>query len=267
MTAPTPLQAVLLAVVQGVTEFLPISSSAHLILSSWVLGWEDQGLAFDIATHVGSWIALVWCSRQDLLDELTRWRNGRSRLLMPLVVGTIPVLIGGLLVHGWVAGAGRSPLLIATTTIGFGVLLGLADRGVSRHDDPAAPPLEVGWRAALAIGVAQAIALVPGTSRSGITMTAALLLGFSRLAAARFSFLLAIPLGAAVGAKDALDLIRSPIPVDWSILALGAAVSALAAWVVIRVFLRWVSHHTMAPFVVYRLVLGVAILTLLATRA
>lgn len=271
MTSPSPLQAALLALVQGITEFLPISSSAHLILASWALGWEDQGLAFDIATHVGSWLALVWCSRAELTAELTAWRQGRSRLLVPVVIGTIPVVVAGLLVHGWVATTGRGPLLIASTTIIFGLLLAVADRRAGPPQPNSSTPeieqpLVVGWKIALFIGLAQAIALIPGTSRSGITITAALLAGLSRVEAARFSFLLAIPLGAAVGLKDAVDLATAAEPVNWGILALGAGVAALSAWVVIRLFLAWIQRHTMTPFVVYRLLLGVAILALLVVR-
>lgn len=284
---PSFVQAVLLALVQGITEFLPISSSAHLILASWALGWPDQGLAFDMATHVGSWLALVWCYRADLSAELSRWRRGDSNLLLPLALGTVPVLIGGLLMQDWVGGRGRSPSLIAATTIGFGLLLWVADRRVARSGGvpaaarwrwrPAAGYEDLGSRDSgpsragteLAplmvfglVGLAQAIALVPGVSRSGITITAALLIGLSRPAAARVSFLLAIPLGAIVGAKDLWDLVAAPQTADWSLLLAGMVVSGLTAWVVIRVFLAWIEARSLLPFVLYRLALGAAILAL-----
>lgn len=259
------LQIVLLAVVQGITEFLPISSSAHLILASWALGWPDQGLAFDIATHVGSWLALVVASRRELWGEVLAWRQGRSRLLGPLVVGTLPVLIGGLLFHDWVGGAGRSPLIIAVTTIVFGAFLWWGDRQGGR---PGRLDLDaaLGYRLALLVGLAQAVALIPGVSRSGVTITAALLLGLSRPAAARFSFLLAIPVGAAVGAKDLVDIVRSPVPAAWGVLALALVLSALSAWAVIRLFLAWIEKHPMTVFVWYRFVLGAVIFGLMFAR-
>jgi undecaprenyl-diphosphatase len=265
MTSPSVLQAAILAVVQGITEFLPISSSAHLILASWALGWQDQGLAFDIATHVGSWIALVWCTRGQLADELAAWRRGESQLLVPVTIGSIPVVVVGVMVADWVATGARSPVLIATTTIAFGLLLAVADRSARRHD----PTRErvVGLRDAAIIGLAQAIALVPGVSRSGITITAALLLGFSRVDAAKFSFLLAIPLGAAVGIKDGIDLVRSPVPVDWGILLEATAIAALSAWVVIRLFLAWIETRTMTVFVLYRLGLGALIFAIWFARS
>jgi undecaprenyl-diphosphatase len=186
-------------------------------------------------------------------------------LLVPVTIGSIPVVVVGVMVADWVATGARSPVLIATTTIAFGLLLAVADRSARRHD----PTRErvVGLRDAAIIGLAQAIALVPGVSRSGITITAALLLGFSRVDAAKFSFLLAIPLGAAVGIKDGIDLVRSPVPVDWGILLEATAIAALSAWVVIRLFLAWIETRTMTVFVLYRLGLGALIFAIWFARS
>ena len=203
----TPWQAAVLALVQAVTEFLPVSSSGHLILLPRMLGWSDQGLEFDIATNSGTLIAVIAYFRADLArmarvffasfrsDE--RAANSDARLIWLLAFATIPAGIAGLLAKHWIASYGRDPRLIAATAIFYGALLLYADRrasgaalaGTGRELG------EFGLRAALLVGCAQALALVPGTSRSGITITAALLLGFARPAAARFSFLLADLMG------------------------------------------------------------------------
>lgn len=260
-------QAVLVALVQGLTEFLPISSSAHLILLPRLVGWVDQGLAFDLATHAGSLAAVLLYFRREI-GELARgvpelaapeeWSPGRgAHLLVALAVGTVPVALAGLLLQEFVAGRGRDPILIAGTSIAFGLLLGWADwtgrrlRGVET----------LTLRAAAVIGLFQALALIPGTSRSGITITAALFLAFRRPAAARFSFLLAIPVGLLVTGKDLVDLASGAVgPVDWGLLALGFLVAALSAYAVIAWFLSWLERRSLQVFVVYRVLLGLAIL-------
>jgi len=269
----TPVQALVLALVQGITEFLPISSSAHLILVPYLFGWRDQGLAFDIATNTGTLLAVVAYFRRDLA-ELARglWASLRgreagtvegmppTRLLAALAVGTVPVAVAGLLAADWVSTAGRDPGLIATTSIVFGLALGWADKAGSRRRDLAGLRL----RDALLVGLAQAIALVPGTSRSGITMTAALALGFDRPASARFSFLLAIPVGVLATLYDLVQIARGEVPVgDLGAMAIGLVASAVAAYLVIGALLAWLRRQTMTPFVVYRVLLGGVILALL----
>lgn len=259
------LQIAVLAVVQGLTEFLPISSSAHLILAPVLFGWEDQGLAFDVATHMGSLAAILLYFRKDLVCVAQdTWRSvwqrqwvGSGALGVGVVLGTIPVGLAGLLFKDVIETSLRSPLVIAWTTIGFALLMVVAERWGKRSR----PISSLNWRDALAIGVAQAIALIPGTSRSGITMTAGLALGFTRQAAARFSFLLAIPVTVLAGGLSTFDLIAEPTAhAHWGALALGAALSGLAAYACIAVFLRLIDRIGFMPFVIYRLILGLFLL-------
>jgi undecaprenyl-diphosphatase len=271
----TILQALVLALVQGITEFLPISSSAHLILTPYLFGWRDQGLVFDVATNTGTLAAVMVYFRRDLgalarasWGEVTGRGGGivegmpARRLALALVIGTVPVAVAGLLIDQWVETAGRSALVIALTSIVFALALGLADRAGGKERQLATLTL----RDAFLIGLAQALALVPGTSRSGITMTAALALGYHRPAAARFSFLLAIPVGLLVTGWDALHLVLGGDDAtrpEWGPLLVGLVASAASAYLVIGALLAWLRRQTMMPFVVYRLALGVLLLALI----
>lgn len=258
------LHAVWLALLQGLTEFLPISSSGHLILLPSFLGWPDQGLAFDVAVHVGTLTAVLAYFRQDLqkltrswLGSLLTWKlDEHSRLAWGVLLGTIPVGLAGLAMSDVVSTALRDPMVIAATTIGFGLLLGAADSLGKRSRDEHSLTL----KDVMLIGVAQAVALIPGTSRSGITMTAGLLLGLTREAAARFSFLLSIPVIVLAGGLEGMELLHSPVAVDWNALFLGTAVSAVSAYLCIHFFLKLVGRVGMWPFVIYRLLLGAAII-------
>ncbi|OBS09670.1 undecaprenyl-diphosphate phosphatase [Acidihalobacter prosperus] len=257
-----------LAVLQGLTEFLPISSSAHLILLPRLLDWSDQGLAFDVAVHLGTLGAVVvyfraelWRMARDWLGSLAgRGLTAEARLAWAVLWGTIPVGLAGLLLKGWIEQALRTPTVIALATLGFGVLLGLADWAGRRRRDE----YSLGWRGVLAIGVAQALALIPGTSRSGATMTAGLALGLTREAAARFSFLLSIPVIVLAGGLELRDLATAGPAVDWSTLWIGALISGASAFACIHLFLRLIARLSMWPFVVYRLVLGGALLAIYA---
>ncbi|WP_106419764.1 undecaprenyl-diphosphate phosphatase [Salinicola tamaricis] len=252
-----------LALIQGLTEFLPISSSAHLILPSQLLGWPDQGLAFDVAVHIGSLGAVLVAFRHEVIKILCAWfgqfgargPSPESRLGWAIIIATLPAVVFGLLVDDWVESAGRSVLVIATTTIVFGVLLGIADARGSRVEPLGAMTL----KRALLIGLAQAVALIPGTSRSGITMTAALMLGFTRQAAARFSFLLSIPLILAAGTLKGVELAQTGTATQWHEIALGVGFSFVAAWLCIKLFLAALDRIGMMPFVIYRLLLGVVL--------
>ena len=255
------LQAVILALVQGLTEFLPISSSAHLILVPRLLGWEDQGLAFDVAVHVGTLAAVVTYFRHEVWRMFMAWlqsiggkgMNADARLAWFVLLGTVPAVAAGLLLHDVIETALRSPLVIAFTTIFFGLVLWWADRrGSQRRDEHALGVADV-----LLIGCAQALALIPGTSRSGITMTAALALGLTRTAAARFSFLLSIPVILMAGTYETLKLVEHSGPVAWDVLSVGTVVAAVSAWLCIHFFLKLVERTGMLPFVIYRLALGV----------
>lgn len=255
-----------LAVLQGLTEFMPISSSAHLILAPRLLGWSDQGLVFDVAVHVGTLAAVVFYFRLELGRMANHWMIGmrgrgtgqEARLAWAVLLATLPVGLAGLLVKDWVGEALRSPQVIAWATIAFGLLLAVADRCGQRVCDEYA----LGMRGALFVGVSQALALIPGTSRSGATMTAGLALGLTREAAARFSFLLSIPVIMLAGALEVRDLLQSPGAMHWPTLVCGSVVSALSALVCIHLFLKWIARLSMWPFVVYRLLLGAGLLVL-----
>lgn len=255
------LQILVLALVQGLTEFLPISSSGHLILAPYLFGFADQGLAFDVAVHLGSLVAVLAYFRTDIWQIAVAWFGslapGRtqtqgSRLGWAIIVGTLPVVAGGLVLKSLVEGELRAPWVIAVTTIGFGLLLGWVDRRARRHRDLDSLSL----RDALIIGGSQILALVPGTSRSGITMTAGLWLGLTRAAASRFSFLLSIPTILASGTLVTRDLLAENAPVDWAALGLGVVLSGIAAYLAIALFLRFIERIGMWPFVIYRLLLG-----------
>ena len=256
------LSLIVLALLQGITEFLPISSSGHLILVPQLLGWGDQGLAFDIAVHVGSLLAVLTYFRRDLVTLIRAWagslagrHSAASTLAWGLILATLPAVVVGFWFKPWVETVGRSPELIAATTAGFGVLLWLADRFGRRLRE-----LEgFGLGPMFVVGLAQVLALVPGTSRSGITMTAGLALGLTRTAAARFSFLLSIPVIAGAGTLQTAELVASDAVVDWTTLAVATALSAVAAFACIHLFLAWIQRIGMAPFAVYRVALGAVI--------
>jgi undecaprenyl-diphosphatase len=258
------IQIVILALVQGLTEFLPVSSSAHLILVPQFTDWGDQGLAFDVAVHLGTLIAVIGYFRKDIVTILRDWslslyhrkQVGDSNLAWAVGLGTIPVGIAGLLFKGDIETVLRSPLVIAVATIGFGLLLWWADRAGSQNRNEHT----MGWRDIAVIGIAQALALIPGTSRSGITMTAALFMGLNRSAAARFSFLLSIPVILLAGGLNAIELYQQGEAVDWSALGLGILFSALSAYLCITLFLKALEKIGMTPFVIYRLILGVVLL-------
>jgi undecaprenyl-diphosphatase len=258
-------QAVVLGIVQGVTEFLPISSSAHLILASQLLGWPDQGLAFDMAANSGSLAAVIVCFASDwrrLLGGAVGWPAvdpESRRRLGQVALATVPVALVGLSLQSQVAAGARQIGLIAATSIIFGVLLGWADKRRAGGRELAS----LGWAAALLVGVVQTVALLPGTSRAGVTITAGLLVGLSRPAAVRFSVLLAVPVGLLVGAKNVLDLVGDGG--DWGVeIAIGFLASGLSAFLAIRWLLRWVERRDLLGFVVYRVILGLALLTQLA---
>lgn len=260
------LQIIVLALIQGLTEFVPISSSAHLILPSQLLGWEDQGLAFDVAVHVGSLLAVLFYFRKEVFGLLNGWLStGFSKtpsedgkLAWYIIIATLPAVVFGFLLNDWIEAHLRSTMVIAVTTIGFGVLLGLSDRIKNNRYEMAQLTIMM----VLVIGFSQALALIPGTSRSGITITAALFLGLHRVDAARFSFLLSIPLIVAAGSYQTLKLVQGSLPVNWGDMALGVILSAISAWVCIHFFLVFISRIGMMPFVVYRLLLGGILLLL-----
>ena len=262
-------QAIALAVLQGLTEFLPISSSAHLILLPILVGWEDQGLAFDVAVHVGTLTAVVVFYRKDLAKIIGAWAgsivgkgfNEEAKLAWYVGLGTIPVGLVGISLSDPMQEALRSPLVIAGATIVFALLLWWAEKRAKEQRDT------VTLMDAIMVGLFQAIALIPGTSRSGITITAGLLLGLKREYAAKFSFLLSIPVIALAGSLKALELYQSDIVVLWDFMFIGAAVSAVVAYVSIAWFLKLLNKVGMIPFVWYRLVLGIVLIAVFIGQA
>lgn len=254
------LQVVVLAVVQGLTEFLPISSSAHLILVPVLTAWEDQGLAFDVALHLGSLSAVVIYFRHEIWQMVTsslaalrgQGVNQDARLAFWVTLATLPVCIVGFLLRDVISGYMRSTLIIAISLICFGLLLGYADwknRGTRSE-------YQMNLKDVLIIGGAQILALIPGTSRSGITITAALMVGMSREGAARFSFLLSIPVIVLAGGLEAVGLIKEPQLIDLPAMLVGTLLSGIAAYLCIHYFLVIIKKLGMQPFVVYRVLFG-----------
>ncbi|MDJ0780166.1 MAG: undecaprenyl-diphosphate phosphatase [Gammaproteobacteria bacterium] len=262
------LQIIFLSIVQGLTEFLPISSSAHLILVPRMLGWPDQGLVFDVGVHFGSLIAVVIYFRREVGKMLRAWlgslRGGvadaDARLAWWVIIGTLPAIGVGFLAERAIEAQLRAPEIIAAASIGFGLLLWYADARSRRERDE----YDLQLRDVLIIGCMQVLAMIPGTSRAGITITSGLLLGMSRRAAARFSFLLAMPVIFASGALETRRMFIEVSPISWADLLLGVLLSAISAGICIHIFLRLVERVGMLPFVIYRILLGLLILAVLA---
>ena len=263
----TEIQVIVLAIVQGLTEFLPISSSGHLVLVPSAFGWSDQGMAFDVAMHFGSLTAVLIYFRDDILGLLRGSRqllSGRlstfeSQLALALGLATIPAAVVGLTLGDWIGENLRSPSVIAATLAGYAVLMLLVDHFAKK--ERIMTTLRI--RDAVLIGLAQALALVPGTSRSGITITAALALGFERKDA-RFSFLLAVPVILLATAYELFVLSGSDTTVAWGQLAFGAVISAIVAYLSIEFFMRFVNRVGLLPFAIYRIALAAVILYALA---
>jgi len=260
----TELQVIILAIVQGLTEFLPISSSGHLVLVPVFFGWTDQGLAFDVAVHFGSLIAVILFFRKDILALLrgsVQVLGGdvattEARMALGIALGTIPAALAGLMFVDWIEANLRSPAVIVVTLSGYAILMILADRLGRRNRNIS----DIRIKDAMLIGVAQALALVPGTSRSGVTITAAMALGFERQDAARFSFLLAVPVILLASVYSLIGLLRMEATVPWGQLAIGVVVSAVVAYLSIEFFMRFVSRIGLLPFAIYRMILAAVIL-------
>jgi len=259
------VQISLLAILQGITEFLPISSSGHLILPSFLLGWDDQGLIFDVAVHIGSLIAVLVYFRSDIRELFGAWMQSlgskrqteSSTLAWYLIVATVPAGVVGLLLNDWVEQYARSLHIIGTTSIIFAVLLYWSDHSSKKN----LSLRDLSWRTVILIGCAQAFALIPGTSRSGITMTAALLCDLSRESAAKFSFLLAIPIITVTGLLKSIELINSPLEsMQWFNLIYAITLSGVVAWTCVHFFLQLINRIGFLPFVIYRIILGLFLL-------
>jgi undecaprenyl-diphosphatase len=264
----TVFQAFVLGVLQGLAEFLPISSSAHLALAPWVFGWEDPGLAFDVALHLGTLATVLWFFRKEwgalIVSALSIVRTRKIRTpeewrVVFLIIGTAPGAVAGLLLEDAAETAFRTPALMATTLIIMGGLLWASDRFSSQRRSIN----DMTWRDALLIGIAQACALVPGFSRSGSTITGARLLGLDRTSAAVFSFLLSMPITAAAAILKVPDAVKEGVSLP---LVVGVISAAVSSWLAIAVLLKYVSRNSFGLFAVYRFVLGGVIFALLAIR-
>lgn len=264
----TVFQAIVLGIVQGLAEFLPISSSAHLALTPWLLGWRDPGLAFDVALHLGTLIALVWFFRKDWI-ALTRAgfavlakrkvETLEERRAMFIVVATIPAGLAGAALGDLAERSLRAPPIIATALLVVGLLLWWVDKTGSRHRALG----DMRWRDAIAIGLAQACSLIPGVSRSGSTISAARALGFERSSAATFSFLLSLPITAAAAAVKVPDALREGLTPP---LVAGVAAAAISSALAIAILLRYVSRHSYGVFAWYRVVAGLGVIALWLAR-
>ena len=259
----TYLQGVVLGVVQGLTEFLPVSSSGHLILVPHVFGWPDQGLAFDAVMHLGTLAALLAYFRRELValvtGELSRGLGAK------VLVATVPGALVGIALGRLIEAHLRSPAVIAISTGAWALVMWAADRRAVRAPDAAGDPLDrIGWGQGIVIGCAQAVALIPGTSRSGITITAGLLGGLDRATAARFAFLLGIPITAGAGGLKALHLAKTGLPPGELGPLLAALLTAfLAGWCAVWFLVNYLRRRYLGPFVVYRLLLALVIASVL----
>lgn len=271
--------AAVLGIVQGLTELLPVSSSAHLILVPWLLGWQPEGLFFDVSLHVGTAIAILayfWKDWITLAGEVVRGiaegkplGNSQRKLAWFLVVGTLPAMAAGLMLESTAEKALRSPLITVFTLIIFGALLYFSDRSGKKNRNME----DYTWADSIWIGFSQAVALIPGVSRSGITISTAMLRNSSRAAAARFSFLLSAPIVAGAGLLEGARFIRAlrhplmgagtgagPIEMKWGVVLVGMICAAISGFLCIRYFLRYIQKNSYMPFVIYRFILAIVVL-------
>lgn len=264
----TVLEAIALGIIQGFAEFLPISSSAHLLLARWYFGWQEGGLAFDVALHFGTLVAVLHYFRDEWrrlaaaagrIVTRQRIESAEERRVIFLIVATIPAGIAGLLLEDLAETAFRHPAITATTLTVMGILLWAVDKWVSR-----ARPLDaLRWSDALLIGIAQIAALVPGVSRSGATITAGRGLGLTRESAAVFSFLMSAPI---IGAAAILKVPEAVREMGFSLpLVAGIAAATLSSWAAIAILLRYVTRHSYGIFALYRVVLGIIVALALIT--
>ena len=261
-------QAILLGFLQGLTEFLPISSSAHLILLPWFAGWESLGILFDVFLHAGTLLAIVCYFRLEVREllqetwELFRFRKEknpvRHKLVPALIIGTVPGGLAALLFRDMIEDYARVPVVTVATLSVFGLVLWWADRAGRKNMDFS----RIGWKVGLLVGAAQAVALIPGVSRSGITISMALFLGFSRKDSARFSFLLSLPILILATCKGALELLMTPESshAGAGALAAGASISFITGFLCIKFFLKFLEKRSFTPFVLYRFLLAGVIL-------
>ena len=255
----TLLNIIIISIVQGLTEFLPVSSSGHLVLIPKLINLPDQGLIMDLAVHIGTLMAVLVYYRRDVWSigmSILCWKDERRassrKLGIYILLATIPAVIIGLVMHILIPDGIRDLRIITITTIFFGLLMGVADK-YSSHDKDFS---KVTLKSALIVGIAQVLAFIPGTSRSGITITAGRFLGFNRVDAARFSFLLSIPATAGAGLLGVIDVIKAGDLQMGADMLTAIVISFLAGLLAIEIMIRWLGKFGLMPFVIYRLILG-----------
>lgn len=263
------LQAAILGILQGLTEFLPISSSGHLAIFSALFGWDDPGAAFTAVSQIGTELAVVLYFWRDIkniaLGWLRGWGSAQARQVPEwtmgwfIIVGSLPIVVLGLLLEDWIDSQFRNLWVIASMLIALGLLLGFAER-VGRK---ARPIEKLTWKHAVGLGFAQAGALIPGVSRSGATITAGLLLGYERAAATRYAFLLAVPAVLGAGVYKLKDVGSGTAGYGWGPTIVGTVIAFFIGLAVIHWLLKYISTHSYAPFVWYRIVLGAGVIVLL----
>lgn len=261
------IQTIVLSLVQGLSEFLPISSSAHLILVPKLTDWPDQGLAFDVVVHMGTLSAIVFYYRaiikillRDFFYSVVKVQTiGQSKLAWGVLIGTIPVGLAGLLFKDFIEINLRSIEIIAYSTLFFGILLGFSSWLNARQKKTRD---ELNWLDVAFVGLMQALALIPGTSRSGITITAGLLVGLSIKKSTQFAFLLSIPVITLSALLMMFDLYQQPQLVDWPMLIVGFFVAAISSYLTVVFFIKLLDTIGLMPFVIYRIILGVMLLAL-----
>ncbi len=264
----TWFEAIVLGLVQGLTEFIPVSSTAHVLIVSQLFGWEDPGAAFTAVTQIGTELAVIVYFRHDIARVLSTWfrslrdaslrRELDARMGWYIIIGTIPISILGVTFSSQIETAARNLWLVAAMLIIFGVVLGVADALGSRKHDLT----ELNGRDGLVFGLGQAMALIPGVSRSGATISTGLALGYTRESAARYAFLLAVPAVLASGFYEMTKIGRDS-QASWGPTILAAVIAFFVGIAVISWLLRWITTKTFLPFVVYRILLGFAVILLL----
>jgi undecaprenyl-diphosphatase len=265
------LEALVLGVVQGLTEFLPISSSAHQSIVGQFFGGEDVGSAFTAITQLGTEAAVILYFRRDIWLIIRSWvgslrgtvprDNPEARMGWLVIIGSVPIVVLGLLFQDWIDTVFRNLWITVAMLAGFGIVIGIADR-LARN----VRPLEsLSWRDGLLFGLAQSLALIPGVSRSGATIAAGLAMGYQRVAAAKYAFLLAVPAVVGSGFFKLADIANEPVEPAWGPIALATVVSFVIGYAVIAWLLRYISTHDFLPFVVYRISLAVVVAVLLLT--
>ena len=254
------IQIVVLSIVQGVTEFLPISSSAHLILTSKFFGWQDQGILFDIYVHGGSLLAIIYAFKKEVSILIQRaFSPYKQNLLLCLIIATLPVALAGFLGEDFIKKNFRSLEFLILTTFLFAIFLFIADKYGKKTNSIES----IGLKDSFIIGMFQILALIPGVSRSAITMIGALILSYSREDAARFSFLLSIPTLSAVLLGGSIDASQSEETIDWSILIFGGLISFVTSLLCINLFLSFIQKIGFTPFVLYRIILSITLVGIL----